>query len=163
MKRFKSASISIKKQTAIGKFKKDNPKMSNTSIADAFKCTEHQVRNAIKKYNNGEIKRPVSNRPRKGNKAIETILQEIKSNPEHLYKLLEKQLHTALAQLEIGGANIDVSERVKLTLELTKSILAVNLRGLDMRVISEIFRSYEPNITDPEIVERLHVLKDKIK
>lgn len=149
--RKKAAKLTRQKKIAIGKFKDKNPKATYYEISDTYSCTYEQARSACVAYKKGELTRVKS-------RAKTADVDEILEN-QTADDLLEKQYHTAVAQLQ-AETKLSVEDRVKLLSSLfsmRKILQQLRLESFikraDAGVIKIIIKKFLPDCTDDDVIK----------
>lgn len=156
----KSPTIALSLRQKIGRYKSKNEKASYGEIAEKFNVSYNQARSACIAWKAGELKR---SRPRGKAKEVEAV----KSVPAD--KLLEKQYHHAVAQLEAND-KLEADERIGLLdklFSMRKKLQQVRLESHLKKVDSEIFtaviRRFEPNATDEDVISIYRQIVEELR
>ena len=150
-RKIKATALTRQKKERIGKYKEKYPTANYYEIAQKFKCTYDQASKACKDYRNGYLFREkTETKPAD----IQTVIDTMTAD-----ELLEKQYHTAVAQLEVEK-NISIESRVRLLdslFSMRKILQQLKLESFikraDAGIIKNIIKRFKPDATDDEVIK----------
>lgn len=152
MKKVKAHKLPASTQIAIGKLKEKSPKLTFVAIAAQFNVTYDQARDAVRRYQAGELV------DRRGKRIRGKVSGDIEGT---FRQLCDRAVSALYADNEITAIElVSLLEKMGGILKANQQMsLQGHLKRTDAGLIAALIRRYAPDATDEDVIKVYHEVK----